>query len=94
MTDKNINLCDTEDEKLRYNISMLPSSLLLKKGMPEGKALMRKLTKELSKIPRKQKVQVADIFNNLATTQEKGSIKPEDISLEEGELSKHPYESL
>ena len=94
MTDKNINLCDTKDEKLRYNISMLPSSLLLKKGMPEGKALMRKLTKELSKIPRKQKVQVADIFNNLATTQEKGSIKPEDISLEEGELSKHPYESL
>ena len=94
MTVKNINLCDTEDEKLRYNISMLPSSLLLKKGMPEGKALMRKLTKELSKIPIKQKVQIAGILDDIATTQKKGSIKPEDISLEEGELSKHPYESL
>ena len=94
MTDKNINLCDTEDEIQRYNISMLPSSLFLRKGITEGKALMRKLTKELSKISRKQKVQVADIFDNLATTQEKGSIKPEDINLEEGELSKHPYESL
>ncbi|MFK4001638.1 hypothetical protein ACI2I3_09855 [Psychrobacter namhaensis] len=94
MTDKNINLCDTEDEKLRYNISMFPSLLLLKKGMPEGKGLMRKLTKGLSKIPRKQKIQIADIFDNIATTQEKGSIKPEDINLEEGGLSSHPYESL
>ncbi|KRG33895.1 MULTISPECIES: hypothetical protein [unclassified Psychrobacter] len=94
MTDKNINLCDTEDEKLRYNISMFPSLLLLKKGMPEGKGLMRKLTKGLSKIPRKQKIQIADIFDNIATTQEKGSIKPEDIKLEEGGLSSHPYESL
>ncbi len=94
MTDKNINLCDTEDEKLRYNASMFPSLIFLKKGLPEGKALMRKFTKELSKIPRKQKVQIADIFDNIATTQEEGSIKPEDINLEEGELSKHPYESL
>ena len=94
MTDKNINLCDTEDEQIRYNISMLPSLLFLKKGIPEGKALMRKLTKGLSKIPRKQKIQVANILDNLATTQKKGSIKPEDINLEEGGLSSHPYESL
>ena len=80
MTDKNINLCDTEDEQTRYNISMLPSLLFLKKGIPEGKALMRKLTKGLSKIPRKQKIQVANILDNLATTQKKGSIKPEDIN--------------
>ena len=51
MTDKNINLCDTEDEKLRYNASIFPSLIFLRKGLPEGKALMRKLTKELSKIP-------------------------------------------
>ncbi len=93
MIDKNINLYDTEEEQLRYNVSMLPTYLLMK-GVPEGKALMRKLTKELSRIPRKQKMQIADIFDNLATTQEKGSVKPGDISLEEGELSKHPYESL
>ena len=94
MTDKNINLCDTEVEKQRYNVSMLPSLLFLIKALPEGKALMRKLTKELSKIPRKQKIQIADIFDDIATTQEKGSIKPKDINLEEGGLSKHPYESL
>lgn len=93
MTDKNINLCDTEEEQLRYNVSMLPSHLLMK-GVPESKVLMRKLTKGLSKIPRKQKVQIANIFDNLATTQKKGSIKPEDVNLEEGELSKYPYESL
>lgn len=94
MTDKNINLCDTEDEQLRYNISMLPSLLFLKKGIPEGKTLIKKLTKELSKITRKQKVQVADLFDSLATTQKKGSIESEDINLEDGELFKHPYESL
>lgn len=94
MTDKNINLCDTEDEQLRYNISMLPSLPFLKKGIPEGKTLIKKLTKELSKITRKQKVQVADLFDSLATTQKKGSIESEDIKLEDGELFKHPYESL
>ncbi|WP_367111939.1 hypothetical protein [uncultured Psychrobacter sp.] len=93
MTDKNINLYDTEEEQLRYNVSMLPTHLLMK-GLPEGKSLMRKLIKGLSKIPKKQKVQIANIFDNLATTQEKGSVKPEDISLEDGELSEHPYESL
>ena len=94
MKGKNINLCDTEDEQLRYNTSMFPSLLLLKKGIPEGKGLMRKLTKELSKIPIKQKVQIAGILDDIATTQKKGSIKPEDINLEEGVLSEHPYESL
>ena len=93
MTDKNINLCDTEDEKQRYGFNMLPTYLLMK-GAPEAKGLVRKLTKELSKLPRKQKVQIAGIFDSLATTQEKGSIKPEDINLEKGGLSSHPYESV
>ena len=93
MTDKNINLCDTEDEKQRYIFNMLPTYLLMK-GAPEAKGLVRKLTKELSKLPRKQKVQIAGIFDSLATTQEKGSIKPEDINLEKGGLSSHPYESV
>ena len=93
MSDRNINLCETKAEEQRYIISMLPSQLLIK-GITEGKGLVKQITKGLSKIHRKRQDQVADIFDNLATTQKKGSISGEDISLEKGELIDSPYESL
>lgn len=93
MPDKNINFLDSEAEKQRFIISMLPSQLLIK-GIPESKGLVKQLTKRLSIIPRKRQAQIADIFDNLATTQKKGSISKEDINLEKGELIDNPYESL
>lgn len=93
MSDRNINLCETKAEEQRYIISMLPSQLLIK-GITEGKGLVKQITKGLSKIPKKQQAQVANIFDNLATTQEKGSISKDDINLEKGELIDNPYESL
>lgn len=93
MLDKNTDFPDCEAEKQRFIISMLPTELLIK-GITEGKTLVKQLTKRLSKIPKKRKVQVASIFDDLATTQQKDSITKEDIQLVEGELPSHPYESL
>ena len=42
----------------------------------------------------KKQAQIADVFDGLATTQEKGSITKEDIKLVEDESLSHPYESL
>lgn len=93
MPDKNINFLDSEAEKQRFIISMLPSQLLIK-GIPESKGLVKQLTERLSIIPRKRQAQIADIFDNLATTQKKGSISKEDVKLIEDESLSHPYESL
>ena len=93
MLDENINLFSNEAEKQRYEYSMLPTQLLIK-GIPECKSLVKQLTKGLSKIPKKRQVQVADIFDNLATTQKKGSINKEDINLEKGKLIDNPYETV
>lgn len=93
MSDRNINPCETKVEQQRYNISMLPTQLLIK-GTQEGKGLVKQLTKKLSKMPRKKQVQIANIFDDLATTQRKGSISKEDVKLIEDESLSHPYESL
>lgn len=93
MTDKNINLCDTEAEKQRYVFNMLPTYLLMKSA-PEGKCLLRKMTKDLPKKDYKKKIHFAHIFNELATTQTYPHIGMRDIKTEDSELSNHPYESL
>ncbi|MGP5068115.1 hypothetical protein [Psychrobacter faecalis] len=93
MPNENINSYETKAEEQRYITSMLPSQLLIK-GIPEGKGLASQLTKKLSKIHRKRQAQLASIFDDLATTQQKGSITKEDIKLVEDESLSHPYESL
>ena len=94
MSDRNINLYNTEDEKQRYAYSMLPTHLLVK-GLNEGKNLVKKMTKDLPKKLYKQKIHFAHIFNELATIQTyPHNIDMHDIHLEPGELSLHPYESL
>ena len=80
MPNNNLNLHETKAEEQRYIIGMLPTQLLIK-GTPEGKDLVKKLTKKLSKIPKKRQAQVASVFDDLATTQEKGSITKEDIKI-------------
>lgn len=93
MTNHNINLHATKAEEQRYIISMLPTQLSIK-GIPESKSLMKQLTKRLSKIPKKRQAQVASILDDLATTQQKGSIIKEDIKPVEDELLSHPYEFI
>lgn len=93
MTDKNINLCDTENEIQRYAYSMLPTYLLTK-GTSEVKGFIRKATRDLPKKPYKQKVRFAQIFNELATTQTYPSIGISDLKTQVGELSDHPYEYI
>ncbi len=93
MSDKNTNLHETKAEEQRYIISMLPTQLLIK-GIPEGKILVKQLTNKLSKIPRKKQIQIANIFDDLATTQEKGSISNEDIKIVEDESFSNSYEFL
>lgn len=93
MPNNNINLHETKAEEQRYIISMLPTQLTIK-GILESKGLVKQLTKRLSKIPKKRQAQVASVFDDLATTQEKGSITKEDIKLVEDELLSQPYESL
>lgn len=93
MPNNNINLHKTKAEEQRYIISMLPTQLIIK-GIPESKGLVKRLTKRLSRIPKKRQVQVASVFDDLATTQEKGSITREDIKLVEDESLSHSYEFL
>lgn len=93
MPNNNINLHETKAEEQRYIIGMLPTQLSIK-GIPESKGLVKQLTKRLSKIPKKRQAQVANIFDDLATTQQKGSISNEDIKLVEDESLSNPYEFL
>lgn len=93
MPNNNIDSHETKAEEQRHIISMLPTQLLIK-STTEGKDLVRQLTKRLSKIPKKRQAQVASIFDDLATTQEKGSIIEEDIKFLEKDSFSHPYESL
>lgn len=93
MPNNNINLHETKAEEQRYIISMLPTQLTIK-GIPESKGLVKQFTKRLSRIPKERQAQVASVFDDLATTQEKGSITREDIKLVEDESLSHSYESL
>lgn len=93
MPNKNINLHEIKAEEQRYIISMLPTQLSIK-GIPESKGQVKQIIKRFSKIPKKKQAQIADVFDGLATTQEKGSITKEDIKLVEDESLSHPYESL
>ncbi len=93
MLDNSTDIYVTDDEKQRYAYNMLPTYLLVK-GLPEGKRLIKQATKNISKKPYRQKIQFAHIFNELATTQTYSHIGMNDIKLEKGELSNHPYEGL
>lgn len=93
MSDNSNNFYDTEDEKQRYAYNMLPTYLLMK-GLLEGKRVTKQVTNNPSKKPYRQKIQFAHIFNELATTQTYPHISMNDIKLEKGELSNHPYEGL
>lgn len=93
MLDNSTDIYVTDDEKQRYAYNMLPTYLLVK-GLPEGKRLIKQAAKNISKKPYRQKIQFAHIFNELATTQTYSHIGMNDIKLEKGELSNHPYEGL
>lgn len=93
MLDDSTDIYNTDDEKQRYAYNMLPTYLLMK-GSPEGKRLIKQATKNISRKPYRQKINFAQIFNELATTQTYSHIGMNDIKLEKGELSKHPYEGL
>lgn len=93
MLDDSSDIYDTDDEKQRYAYNMLPTYLLMK-GSPEGKRLIKQATKNISKKPYRQKIHFAHIFNELATTQTYSHIGMNDIKLEKGGLSNHPYEGL
>ncbi len=88
MSDKSPNFLDSKLEEMRYAMTMMPSYLLIK-GVPEGKKFISKINK-LSKKKLKQRVQLANIFNDLATTQA-NPINMSDINFEAGEQVPHPY---
>lgn len=94
MVNKNTNLLDSEAEKQRLIFSMLPFQLSIR-ATPEGKGLLKKMSKDLPKKHYRQKIHFAQIFNDLATTQAyPQNIDMHDIHLEPGEMSSHPYEYL
>lgn len=93
MPDKNVNLCDTKDEKQRYAFNMLPTYFISKAGVDFNK-LIKELTTGLSKTPSKQRFQVAKVFNDLMTTPVDDYLNVQDIHLEHGEMSAHPYQLL
>lgn len=88
MSDKSFNFMESDLEVMRYAISMLPT-YLLHKGLPEAKELVSNINK-LSKKKSKQRIQVANIFNKLATTQP-NFIGMSDIQFEVGEQATNPY---
>ena len=93
MLDNNTNVYDTDDEKQRYAYNMLPTYLSMK-GLPEAKLLIKQVTKNPSKKAYRQKIKFDHIFNELATTKTYPHIGMNDITLEKGKLSSHPYEGL
>ena len=63
MTDKNINLGDTEDEKQRYVFNMLPTYFITQMGSDPNK-LLKQLTTGLSKNHNKHRFQIAKVLND------------------------------
>ena len=88
MSDKSSNFLDSKSEEMRYAMTMMPSYLIMK-GIPEGRKFISKINK-LSKKKSKQRVQLANIFNDLATTQA-DPININDINFEEGKQASDPY---
>lgn len=93
MTDKNINLCDTEDEKQRYIFSMMPTYFITQMGF-DFQNIIKDLTTNLSKDPSKQRFQIAKIFNDLITTSVDHYINIQDINLDKEEISADSYQML
>lgn len=91
MTDKNINLCDTEDEKQRYIFNMLPTYFVTQMGAYPNK-LLKTLTAGLSSDHRKQPFQIAKVLNDSIFASLNTYINAQDI--QKGEMSAHPYQSL
>ena len=91
MTDKNINLCDTEDEKQRYIFNMLPSYFITQMGAEPNK-LLKQLTTGLSKDHRKQSFQIVKALNDSIFASLNTYINAQDI--QKGEMSAHPYQAL
>ncbi|WP_201530725.1 hypothetical protein [Psychrobacter sp. LFX-11D] len=93
MPDKNINLCDTEDEKQRYIFNMLPTYFITQTGV-DFNSIIKELTTNLLKTPIRQRSQVAKVFNDLISTPVDNYINIQDINLEQGEMSAEPYQAL
>ena len=91
MTDKNINLCDTEDEKQRYIFNMLPTYFVTQMGAYPSK-LLKTLTAGLSSDHRKQPFQIAKVLNDSIFASFDTYINAQDI--QKGEMSAHPYQAL
>lgn len=91
MTDKNIKLCDTEDEKQRYIFNMLPSYFITQMGADPNK-LLKILTAGLSRDHRRQPFQIAKVLNDSIFASFDTCINAQDI--QKGEMSAHPYQAL
>ncbi len=93
MTDKNINLCDTEDERQRYIFNMRPTYFITQMVADPNK-ILKQLTTGLSNNPNKQPFQIAKVFNDSIFRPVDTYINAQDIHLRQGEMSAHPYQVL
>lgn len=93
MPDKNINLCDTEDEKQRYIFNMIPTYFITQMGTDPNK-LLKQLTTGLSKNHNKHPFQIAEILNDSIFASFDTYINAQDINLEQSEMSAEPYQAL
>lgn len=93
MTDKNINLCDTEDERQRQAFNILPSNFIIKMGS-DFNSIVKELTTNLSKDPSKQRFQIVKAFNDLITTPVDQYINIHDIKLDEEGIPTDSYQML
>lgn len=93
MTDKNINLCDTEDEKQRYIFNMLPTYFITQMGANTDK-VFKQLTTGLSNDSRKHPYQIAKALNDLVSISANTYINAQDINLQQGEVSEDSYQAL
>ena len=93
MTDKNINLCDTEEEIQRYIFNMMPTYFITQMGADPNK-LLKQLTTDLSKNHNKHRFQIAKVLNDSIFASIDTNINAKDIHLQQGEMSAEPYQSL
>ena len=93
MTDKNINLGDTEDEQQRYVFNMLPTYFITQMGSDPNK-LLKQLTTGLSKNHNKHRFQIAKVLNDSIFASIDTNINAKDIHLQQGEMLAEPYQSL
>lgn len=91
MTDKNIELCNTEDEKQRYIFNMLPSYFITQMGA-EPNSFLKQLTTGLSKDHRKRSFQIAKALNDSIFASFGTYINAQDI--QKGEMLAQPYGAL